>query len=460
MLTNLKKFIHSTGGAIAISWGISLPVVVGSIGVGVEIGLWYGHKREQQVAADAGAHAGAWVLAIDGETDPNDEVDPSAKAETARMGFDDVEDDVTILVNHPPASGSFSGNENYVEVIVRQQYQPYFARLFLGNITVPISARAVGQSIGGAATGPFCILSTAPDGIGLRVSGNSNVGVKCGMASLSSDPASFGVDGGSATIDATDICVLGGADYNRNAEAQIFLDAVPEDNCNAPSDPLAGIPTPEPDNCNCEADDGMGGLIDTTGGTIVSAPGGPNAATTTLYPGTYCDGLDINTPVDFQPGIYYIFGGGIDATNSQAHLTSSNGGVMFVNLDNCGDGNYGNININGGTATLSGLDSSYGDYAGVLFWNKKEDPQNTSDIEIVGNAGINIDGMIYWNNVGGEVEYGGTPDQNFNCAAAIIGYTVWLHGDPGVVNAGASCASGGGFGGFGNSSGITVRLVE
>ena len=107
---------------------ITLPVVVGAAGLGVEAGKWYMMKRQAQTAADTGAFAGALELAA-GTTS---KAKPAARQEAARNGFPEG-GDVTVTVNIPPTSGSHVGNTKAVEVIVTRTEPLLLAKLFLSD---------------------------------------------------------------------------------------------------------------------------------------------------------------------------------------------------------------------------------------------------------------------------------------------------------------------------------------
>ncbi len=460
MLNLLRNFSKNTSGAIAITWGITLPVIVGAIGIGVEVGLWFGHKRELQVATDAGAHAGAWVISIDGNDDPNVAVTDAARAGTSRLGFTHDGTIVDVDVRHPPDTGNHVNNDNYVEVVVRKEYEPYFARLFLGNIKIPISTRAVAQSDDGGGAGKFCILATSPDADqAFKVTGNANLDANCGIAVASNSDSAVFTAGSNFTVKASDMCVDGDVDsqhptgfIDSDDNTQLF----PETNCKVPEDPFVGLSMPDPGDCSCEADQPDGTVLDTSKQANVNLGSGD-----TMYPGFYCNKVNINGDVTMEPGIYF-FANGLSMTKDQARLTGD--GVLLVNTDQCGDGNFGDMVFNGGILDLTAMTS--GPYSGILFWNDRS-PGNTSSLSIGGNVddpddgiGADVDGFIYWNNPGGNVKFHGTPSAGFNCVAGIISSTVTLVGDPGLSNGNPDCETSGSVTNFGNSDGITVRLVE
>src|SRR5260221_4579644 len=56
---NVRAFLGDQGGASIIVIGLTLPALIGSMGLAVEISYWHLHKRAMQNAADAAAIAAA-----------------------------------------------------------------------------------------------------------------------------------------------------------------------------------------------------------------------------------------------------------------------------------------------------------------------------------------------------------------------------------------------------------------
>src|ERR1700751_4584129 len=110
--------------------GLLLSVLIGFAGLGVETGLWYAIKRQNQSAADEAALSGAMEIAA-GKSD----FTAQATRDAVRNGFVNTLPN-TIAVNNPPASGTHSGNNNFVEVILSQPQNALFASLYLANVTI------------------------------------------------------------------------------------------------------------------------------------------------------------------------------------------------------------------------------------------------------------------------------------------------------------------------------------
>ncbi|MGH9734936.1 MAG: pilus assembly protein TadG-related protein [Candidatus Acidiferrales bacterium] len=146
---------------------ISLVVLVGMLGLGIDMGVLRYEKRLQQTAADAAALAGASNLPVNGAGSLG--VIDGAKNASADNGFSDTDTGsgcgtsaavgtVCVLVNDPPQeSATHNGDANYVEVLVEAVHPTYFARIF-GKTKATVTARAVATNVGGGPHKP-CLLA-------------------------------------------------------------------------------------------------------------------------------------------------------------------------------------------------------------------------------------------------------------------------------------------------------------
>jgi uncharacterized membrane protein len=150
-----RRLARDTRGVVLVLVALLLPVLVGLTGLGVETGLWFAIKRQNQAAADEAALSGAMEIAA-GKPD----VTAQALCTARWNGFDSS---VTFppcpdalagaTVNNPPASGTYSGKHSYVEVILSQQQSTLFANfnpINLGSVTIRTRAVAgpVGNTVG------------------------------------------------------------------------------------------------------------------------------------------------------------------------------------------------------------------------------------------------------------------------------------------------------------------------
>lgn len=204
----------------------------------------------------------------------------------------------------------------------------------------------------------------------LNLTGNVNLTTTdCGVAVNSSSSSALTATG-STILSASSISVVGGTSTGGTTVSPTPITGV------APfPDPLEGIPAPTvPSVCNN------------------TFPHNPAInSTLTLSPGTYCGGLNIgaNANVTFNPGTYYMVGGGISVSGSAA-LTGS--GVTFYNTFNATYA-FQPINMVGtGATTLSAPTS--GSLQGILFFEDRNAPTgNTSTIK--GNSNASLAGAVY-----------------------------------------------------------------
>ena len=108
----LRSFAEDRSGNMVMLFSLTLPVAIGLAALGSEGGSLYLKKAAVQAAADQAAvsaansfNGSATAYTIEG------------KGVAAAMGYVDGQDDVTVTVNSPPASGPNAGKTSVVEVI-------------------------------------------------------------------------------------------------------------------------------------------------------------------------------------------------------------------------------------------------------------------------------------------------------------------------------------------------------
>ncbi|HEV2099018.1 MAG TPA: pilus assembly protein TadG-related protein, partial [Stellaceae bacterium] len=86
----IRRFARDQQGVVAIIVAIAATALVGFTALGVETGLWYTIKRQNQSAADAAALAGAYERAAgqnDGESSLYGDICAKAQTAAAANGF-------------------------------------------------------------------------------------------------------------------------------------------------------------------------------------------------------------------------------------------------------------------------------------------------------------------------------------------------------------------------------------
>ena len=180
----LGRFVRDQRGVSAIIFAIALPVLIGFVGIGVEVGLWFARKRNLQAAADAGAMAGALVLYQGGTWDPD--------AKNAASDFAVLNGAIAANVtsNNPPNNAPNSPTTDYtadtaaVEVLLTESQTLMFSAIFLST-NVTVGARAVATA-GTRALGCVVALdSSASEAV--RLDSNAEMNLNgCGLTVNSS----------------------------------------------------------------------------------------------------------------------------------------------------------------------------------------------------------------------------------------------------------------------------------
>jgi hypothetical protein len=313
---------------------VSMVVLMGFLGLGIDVGYEEYVKTRMQAAADAAAVGGAQELRASGSAN----LVAAAKGDAASNGFTDGSKGVAITVNNPPATGYSTGNSTAVEVLISQNVPTIFMQM-IGISSGTVKVRAV--ALLGSGTNCFYALDPTASGA-FSVSGGVTVQVNCGVMVNSSSATALSVSGGSHAA-ATYFDV----DGNYTVYGGSSISPVPVTGVMPSSDPLSSLPKPSVGGCDYTS----------------KSVGNGNSAT--LSPGTYCKGIAVNggSHVTFNPGTYILKGGGLVLSNGSS-ITGA--GVTFFNTAATGY-SYGAITLNGGTTvTLSA--PTTGSLAGILFF--------------------------------------------------------------------------------------------
>lgn len=407
---------REAGQALVVT-AISLVVLVGMLGLGIDMGVLRYEKRLQQTAADAAAIAGASDLRYNGGAG----VVPAAQAAASTNGFDSDGDSNVSDCNAPngkvgkvcvqvdsagttggPLTGPHAGNANYVEVLVSAVHPTYFSRIF-GKKTATVTARAVAGNVGNAGPNGTCLYALGLSAI-LGINLSQVINVEAG-----------------ATLDANACGILANGSILGNVLGTVNgLVCTLLSSCTPPSmptipDPLAYLAQTPPPAGSCTAQSG-----NLTAGNV------------TLTPGNFCNGISIsgNASVTFSPGVYTISGSsGLSFTGNG---TVQGSGVMFYMSPTAGSVMWG---TGGGETNLSAptsSDASTGAVGGVLFW---QDQSDTNPATINGNGTSSLNGTMYF--PGTTVTFGGNGSVNAGIVVAgslavNIGLTLNLLGSAGL----------------------------
>lgn len=397
-----EAFLPNDRGAAAIVVGLSLAVLVGMVGFGVEVGSWYATKRHNQTAADAAALGAAYNMYKTGNAD---HVQNSAETDAALNGVEGS-DDITITAVSPPASGNYVGKTSAVEVTIVERPALLFTS-FLGS-AVDLGVRSVAEV---KILGEACVLSLSPSApIGIQLSGSANMHLDgCGMFSNATSSTSMTTAGGAQLQVVADYFAMVGG-YKANGSADPVLDTEPPLTGQAPmQDPfkdLLDVPAP-----GATKADPKFGKDDTWDGAVGSA----NAP-------YFASGLTFGSQanVTIPSSVREVYVKGEMKINAGAKVSCT---CTFVLTDSSSK-----VTING-NADVQVRAPDYGSspaprYGGIAFYNAAASSTTTSSFSGTGNTGI--EGILYFPNQ--EIDYRGTSTGAVKCTR-IIGKNIVFTGD-------------------------------
>jgi hypothetical protein len=375
----LQRYLHSKSrrrGQVVLLVAIGLVALIGALAFAFDAGVLLQQHRRVQVTAEAAAMAGATDLFANYRTGLGVDVSGTAKASallTAKAnGFDNDDPNVTVTINMPPASGPYTGEDGYIEVIVESRLDRGFSAIF-GSSQLPVQGRAVARGIYPEVTDAILVLDLFADSA-FSASGSGTVNVVGAPIHVNSNHPQAAVSSGGGWVQADPTNIVGG--YTVNGSSGGGFAGTVNTGVRATPDPLRHLPPPDPSSLTVQS---------TTNLQLAGAQ------TYTLSPGVYQGGITITgqANVVMEPGIYYIEGGGF-TFGGQGNLFGE--GVMIYNAPTSNSENQG-ISISGaagGSVTLS--PPIGGTYHGITLF---QDRTSTIDMNIEGNGNFDITGVFY-----------------------------------------------------------------
>ena len=168
--------------------GATLPVMLGSVGLAVDVAQWTLAKRSLQRQADSAALAGVYGLSQGADTQASVTRD---LALNARYSLDGPP-----IIERGPSAGPYAGDGRAVRVALAAVLNLPFAGMFITG-----GARITAESTAALVpTGDVCVLALEnTDTAGIFMGGNTTVDMNCAM--VTNSVAANAVDtGGSSTV--------------------------------------------------------------------------------------------------------------------------------------------------------------------------------------------------------------------------------------------------------------------
>lgn len=138
-----RKFVADASASTSTLVALSLPVVIGAAGIGVETSMWYVEKTKVQLMADAAAAGATRTMTTSGAANTT-LARTVGTNDAARNGFV-TGPGSTLTINIPPVSGANKGATNAAEAIVTRTLPQSFSKFF-GMAPKTVSARSVGAA--------------------------------------------------------------------------------------------------------------------------------------------------------------------------------------------------------------------------------------------------------------------------------------------------------------------------
>jgi Flp pilus assembly protein TadG len=366
-----RAFLRNEDGASVIIIGLTLPALIGAMGLAAEVSYWHLNHRAMQNAADAAAIAAA--------TNGGSSYAAEGKAVAAQYGFQDGTKNATVTVSNPNAAPGCTAK--CYSVAISEQLPLFLMQVvgYKGDTTVngqPASTIAATSVATSATAYSYCLLALGSSGAqGITSNGAPKANMN-GCNTMSNT---------SATCNGHNLNANYGDAHGTNNGCGITQ------NSNVPivKDPYSGMAANIP--------------ADTCGGSYPQEPAKKNG--TPLPPSNLWSGTE-----SFSG--YKIVCGDQQLTGDTTINGSSNGSVLVIE--------NGQLDTNGNTLSGSGLtvvfsgsnSSSYqhtptgggtldiaaptsGNWSGVAIF---QDPALTTNVDIsaAGNSPTwNISGLIY-----------------------------------------------------------------
>ena len=375
----LRIRLKEHSGTVAIVFALLLPVLIGMLGIIIDLGYAYQYRRIMQTAADGAAMGGAYSIFRD-DSNQSDNIEKAALYDAAMNGFDGSNGE-TRTVNFPPVGGFYAGEDGYVEVIISRQLPTYFMPV-LGIYDMTISARAVAGVT--AAIGCLFVLNGTKDKALDVASASTLTALDCRVKVASCSTSNALSTTSLSTINFGDIDVCGNYECSSGSTCNPTPDTGECDGtpCERGLDPLEDLNQPVPP-AGCDQTDFKVNSLGSVG------------TRHQIWPGTYCNGLNVESGshVNFNPGMYYLKGGGLKI---QSDSTAEGFGVTFFNTEGGGGTNYEPIFIQNNNASRFSAPDTQSDntFDRVLFWQDRN-IVGEYDNKIESNATSYFDGILY-----------------------------------------------------------------
>lgn len=413
----LAELGRSNRGNVLFAAAASLPVLIGSAGLGTDTLQWVLWKRQLQRTADSAALSGAFALA------QTKSASTSATADIGRTN--ELPLTATPIIESPPTTGAGTGSNTAVRVVVQSSTKLAFSSMFLSTPPT-IKAEATAAIVD---SGNYCVISLeSTTATGVAMAGNASVDMGCGIATNSK--AGNAVDaGGSSQVMATPIAAVGGLQPSGSYVGDTDLKPyqIPQ------TDPFASLPDPVLPSGNCSNVN-----VSPHESMSIDAQGGAMCI----------KNVDIKGTLNLGAGTYYVDGGSF-SVGSQGKVTGAGVTIILTSNNAASQPNsIATVDMNAG-AEISLSAPTSGTYKGVIFYQDRR-AQDQQSNKINGNSNAFYQGAFYFPKQ--QITFNGTAGMQTDCLQ-IVSRRVTFSGNSKISNA---CPADSGASSF---IGNAVRLI-
>ena len=370
-----KRLLKDEDGQVLVVTILSMGILVGAMGLALDVGILFRARRNMQIAADAAAMAGATALFYGGNV-----TDAANGAATANGVDPSVVTNTVIVTQNPSVGGTPCASCVQVQLAKPNPtiFMSTLSKMTGGNSfgSVNVAAKAIA---GAPSAGQACVYIMDPTAAkALHIHGAGNINMPdCGVYVNSNASNALCVTGSAGKSTFPWIDVVGGQPTNGNCGGS--LNGNTSVNLSSPvqSDPFGNITGPVPDtNGNCS---GINTTTDSTTKTINTSYSAPSG-------GTVCfkNGITLSSGATLGGGLYVFENGLTIGMGSVTVGSSTNGATLDI---------YGGSYSQSSASSLTIYAPTSGTYNAIALM---QPANNTNALSLqFGSSGSTFDGMIY-----------------------------------------------------------------
>jgi Flp pilus assembly protein TadG len=363
VLWKLRGFLSDRKGNVGMMFGIALLPILAMVGSAVDYARIRSYQSRVQASLDGAVLAGAAQSV--GSRDATATNAFVASVPTNSIGTVSIPTFVT------------NADQSYSGTVQGSVGTSIMGVVGINSIALKVSSTAIPPSV---PTPGRCMIALNPaTKSAMDDSGGTKVNPACVVQVNSSDSKAVTLSG-SAAVTSKENCIVGGVSTSGDA----VMNPPPDASCQAFADPFAAMVKPAVGSCD---------FVGFTQSNFVGS----------VYPGTYCNGMNFsNGTITFAPGLYIITNGTLQTSGS---ATLYGNGVSFYFT-----GNNTGVNFSGGT-NIKLIATSSGILAGFVFYLDSSGKPNKSS-QLSGGSQLYYEGVIYM------------PGQNINLSGESAGSSV------------------------------------